>query len=220
MPEWPADRPERRPLASLRPFERNARTHSAEQVAQVAASIQQWGWTQPVLITEDGEIIAGHARALAAQQLGLEDVPVIVAAGWTDAQKRAYLIADNKLAMNAGWDDALLKLELGELQGLGFDLGLTGFGEGELQQLFAGPGGTKAGNLAERFGVPPFSVLNARDGWWQARKAAWLALGIQSELGRGDDEGKSAVPGGSRMPGVNKATGKIVRTDSRARPIV
>jgi hypothetical protein len=216
---WPADRPERRALSSLRAFARNARTHSDEQVAQIAASITEWGWTVAVLIDESGEIIAGHARVLAAQRLGLTDIPVIVARGWTDAQKRAYLIADNKLGLNAGWDEGLLKLELSDLRAVGFDLGLTGFADGELQELWFGKPPSTAGSLAERFGIPPFSVFNAREGWWQDRKAAWLRLGIQSELGRGDAKGRTAVAGGSRMPGVDPKTGKIVRTDSRARPI-
>ena len=137
-PSWPADAVERRPVASLVPYARNARTHSPEQVAQVAASIREWGWTVPVLVDEASNIIAGHGRVLAAQQLGLESVPVMVARGWSEAQKQAYVIADNKLALNAGWDEDLLRIELGELRGLGADLGLTGFGELELDALFAG----------------------------------------------------------------------------------
>jgi DNA modification methylase len=134
---WPADRPERRALTALRPFPRNARTHSPEQIAQVAASITEWGWTNAVLIDESGEIIAGHARVLAAQRLGLKDIPVIAARGWSEAQKRAYVIADNKLGLNAGWDDALLALEFKDLKTIGFDLGLTGFAAGEVDALFA-----------------------------------------------------------------------------------
>jgi DNA modification methylase len=134
---WPADKVERRAVAGLIPYARNARTHSEEQVAQIAASIREWGWTMPVLVDERAEIIAGHGRVLAAQRLGLATIPVMVARGWTDAQKRAYVIADNKLTLNAGWDDALLTLGLGELKGAGFDLGLTGFGDGEIGELFA-----------------------------------------------------------------------------------
>src|SRR5262245_25257963 len=134
---WPADAVERRPVGSLVPYVRNARTHSPEQVAQIAASIREWGWTVPVLVDEQSNIIAGHCRVLAAQRLGLVDVPVMVARGWSDAQKQAYVIADNKLALNAGWNEDLLRIELGELKGLGADLGLTGFGELELDGLFA-----------------------------------------------------------------------------------
>ena len=134
---WPADNVERRPVAKLVPYARNARTHSDEQVAQIAASIKEWGWTTPVLVDETGSIIAGHGRVLAARKLGLVDVPVVGAAGWSEAQRRAYVLADNKLALNAGWDVDLLKVELGELQGEGFDLGLTGFGGDELAALLA-----------------------------------------------------------------------------------
>jgi len=90
------------------------------------------GWTVPVLIEPEGGLIAGHGRILAAQKLGIKDVPCMVAEGWTDAQKKAYIIADNKLALNAGWDDAMLKVEMGELDALDFDLSLTGFGADEL----------------------------------------------------------------------------------------
>jgi DNA modification methylase len=135
---WPADAVERRPVASLVPYARNARTHSPDQVAQVAASIREWGWTVPVLVDEASNIIAGHCRVLAAQRLGLDEVPVMVARGWSDAQKRAYVIADNKLALNAGWDEDLLRIELVDLKGLGADLSLTGFGELELDTLITG----------------------------------------------------------------------------------
>ena len=135
---WPADAIERRPVAALVAYARNARTHSDEQVAQIAASIREWGWTMPVLIDEAGTIIAGHGRVLAAQRLGLVEVPVMVAAGWSEAKRRAYVIADNKLALNAGWDEELLRLELGDLKGMGFDLTLTGFGELELGKLLLG----------------------------------------------------------------------------------
>lgn len=134
-PVWPADRVERRAVASLLPYARNARVHSPEQVAQIAASIREWGWTTPVLVDEQGTIIAGHGRVLAAQSLGITEVPVMVATGWSEAQRRAYVIADNKLALNAGWDTELLPVELGDLKAMGFDLGLTGFGELELGKL-------------------------------------------------------------------------------------
>ena len=128
----PADTVQRWPIEKLTPYARNSRTHSDTQVAQIAASIREWGWTTPVLVDEDGGIIAGHGRVLAARQLGMADVPVVMATGWSDAKKRAYVIADNKLALNAGWDAEMLALELGELGELGFDLNLTGFSEAEL----------------------------------------------------------------------------------------
>jgi ParB-like chromosome segregation protein Spo0J len=129
QPLWPADAVERRPIGTLIPSAQNARTHSDEQVAQIAASIREWGFTMPVLVDEAGSIIAGHGRVLGALRLGLAEVPVVVARGWSEAQKRAYRIADNKLALNAGWDEELLTIELAELKLEGFDLSLTGFGE-------------------------------------------------------------------------------------------
>lgn len=197
---WPADKVERRPVKDLVPAARNARTHSAEQVALIARSIEDYGWTTPALVDEAGNIIAGHGRILAAQKLKLDTIPVMVAAGWTDEQKRAYLIADNAIPLQAGWNPDLLREELKALGELGFDLGLIGFGDEELSQILGLPGGSGQdgeGNvsLADRFGVAPFSVLNAREGWWQDRKRAWLALGIKSEIGRGElanDRGESS----------------------------
>ena len=123
----------------LIPYARNSRTHSDEQVAQIAASIKEWGFTTPILIEPDGGIIAGHGRVMAAQRLGLDEVPVIIAEDWTDAQKRAYVVADNKLALNAGWDLEMLRIELDELKALNFDVELTGFGEQELGALLKIP---------------------------------------------------------------------------------
>jgi hypothetical protein len=214
---WPADKVERRPIAALMPYARNARKHSDAQIAQIAAAITEWGWTMPVLVDETGMIIAGHGRVLAAGRLGLGEAPIMTAVGWTDAQKRAYVIADNKLAENAEWDTELLRIEAADLSALGFDVGLTGFTLDELAGMSGGAGQDEAPNvtLADRFGIPPFSVLNAREGWWQDRKRAWIALGIQSELGRGE----GAEPGGSKQPAVNPLTGKICRADSKGRPI-
>ncbi len=136
---WPADSVERWPIDRLIPYARNARQHSPEQIAQIAASIKEWGWTMPVLAEEDGGLICGHGRVQAARKLGLDEIPVMVARGWTEAQKRAYVLADNQLTLNATWDTELLGLELGELQGLGFDLSLTGFGEQELSRFMDEP---------------------------------------------------------------------------------
>lgn len=132
---WPADKIERRKIETLIPYARNSRTHSDAQVAQIAASIKEWGFTNPILVDDSGQIIAGHGRVMAARKLGMSELPVMVASGWTEAQKRAYVIADNKLALNAGWDDELLALELGELDGLGFDLELIGFTDDEIAEL-------------------------------------------------------------------------------------
>jgi len=139
LTQWPADNVERRKVSDLVPYARNSRTHSDAQVSQIAASIKEWGWTVPVLIDADGGLIAGHGRILAAQQLGIDDVPCMVADGWTDAQKQAYVIADNKMAMNAGWDDDMLRIELGELGDLDFDLTLTGFSVDEMTLIFDEP---------------------------------------------------------------------------------
>lgn len=134
---WPAFRVERRAVSSLKPYKNNARTHSAEQIEQIAASIREWGWTQPVLVDEKGGVIAGHGRLLAAQSLGVAEVPVIVARGWSKAQRQAYVLADNQLALNADWDRDLLKVELGALGEMGFDTSLLGFGDDFLADVMA-----------------------------------------------------------------------------------
>lgn len=135
MKHNPADKVEQWSIDRLIPYANNARTHSADQVAQIAASIKEWGWTTPVLVDETGSIIAGHGRTLAARLLKMTEIPVMVADGWSDAKKRAYIIADNKLALNAGWDNEMLALELGEIGELGFDLDLTGFTADEIAAL-------------------------------------------------------------------------------------
>ncbi len=122
-------------IADLIPYARNSRTHSDEQVAQIAASIREFGFTNPVLIDADGGIIAGHGRIMAARKLGLADVPCIRLGHLTEAQKRAYVIADNKLALNAGWDNEMLLVEFAELKDLDFDLDLTGFNGDEIDAL-------------------------------------------------------------------------------------
>jgi len=142
-----------RPVQSLIPYARNARTHSPEQVAQIAASIREFGWTNPILLDGDQGVIAGHGRLLAARQLGLAEVPCIELAHLSDTQRRAYILADNRLALNAGWDDELLRIELGELQSLDFDLDLLGFDDGELQELLAGGEETQDG-LGDEDAVP------------------------------------------------------------------
>lgn len=123
-----------RPIAGLIPY---ARTHSDAQVAQIAASICEFGWTNPVLVDGEGGIIAGHGRVLAARKLGQTEVPTIALAHLSEAQKRAYVLADNKLALNAGWDDAMLALELGDLKDLDFDISMIGFSDIELANILA-----------------------------------------------------------------------------------
>jgi hypothetical protein len=235
---------ETRSVDGLVPYARNARTHSDEQIAQIAASIAEFGFVNPVLIGAEDVIIAGHGRLLAARRLGMAEVPVIVLDHLSDAQRRALVIADNRIGENAGWDQELLRAELAALRQENFDLDLLGFAETELTSLLdaldadGGAGGpqnesesTEAPSLklAERFGIPPFSVFNARGGWWQARKRAWIDLGIRSELGRGapiggaplpldrDNAGRpTAAPGGSPLPAADYSKSKA-RGDGRGR---
>jgi len=137
--EWPAANVEMRAISGLVPYARNSRTHSPEQVDQIAASMREWGWTNPVLVDEEGTIIAGHGRVQAAQKLGITEAPVMVARGWSKAQKKAYVLADNQLALNAGWDKDLLKIELSDLDQMKFDCRLMGFPVGELAALLDEP---------------------------------------------------------------------------------
>ena len=123
-------------IGDLIPYVNNARTHSDEQIAQIASSIKEFGWTNPILIDGENGIIAGHGRLAAARKLGYSQVPAIQLNGLSPAQKKALILADNKLALNAGWDEKLLALELEELKSLNYDLGLTGFSEQELGELF------------------------------------------------------------------------------------
>jgi ParB-like chromosome segregation protein Spo0J len=127
---WPTDR--------LVPYARNARTHSDQQVAQIAASIMEFGFTNPILVDSKAGIIAGHGRLLAARKLGLAEVPVVVLDHLSETQRRAYIIADNKLAINAGWDEKALAAELRDLDGEGVDLAVVGFSDDELEALLAG----------------------------------------------------------------------------------
>ena len=126
------------PVERLVPYARNAHTHPEEQIAKIAASIAEFGFVNPILVGGDNVIIAGHGRLLAAQRLGLKEVPVIALPHLTEAQRRALAMADNRIAADAGWDEELLKLELSELKAEDFDLGLTGFSEEELQSFFDG----------------------------------------------------------------------------------
>jgi DNA modification methylase len=148
-------------ISDLIPYVSNSRTHSEDQITQVAASISEFGFTNPVLIDETGMIIAGHGRCQAAKKLNMEEVPCIVLKGLSEAQKKAYIIADNKLALNAGWDDELLRVELEGLNDLDFDLDLLGFSKNELDELLAEK---KPPGLTDEDDVPeppetPVSVL-------------------------------------------------------------
>jgi DNA modification methylase len=124
-------------VAALVPYARNSRTHSPQQVDKIAASIREFGFLNPIIVDGENGIIAGHGRVMAAQKLGLADLPVIEASHLTEAQRRAYVIADNRLALDAGWDNDLLKIELQDLDAQGFDLSLTGFETGEIANFLA-----------------------------------------------------------------------------------
>jgi hypothetical protein len=199
-------------VTELIPYVKNSRTHSDEQVAQIAASIKEFGWTNPILIDGGNGIIAGHGRLLAARKLGYKEVPTIELSELTETQKKAYIIADNRLALNAGWDNEMLTIELNDLLADGFALELLGFDPNEIDSLLTPEEEAEKevkGNLSDRFLIPPFSVLNAREGWWQDRKRFWLSLGIKSELGRGEDG--AASPGGSIMvAGYDKSGKRLV----------
>jgi DNA modification methylase len=162
-----ADRIELWPTARLRPYERNPRTHSDAQVDQIAASMVEFGWTNPVLVDEQGGILAGHGRLLAARKLGLAEVPVIRFEHLSEAQKRAYLIADNQLALQAGWSEELLAAELAWLRDERFDLDLVGFDASELERLLALADGDAGPDDAENeVPEPPENpVTNAGDLW-------------------------------------------------------
>lgn len=152
-------------VSDLIPYARNSRTHSDEQVLQIAASIKEFGFTNPILIDGDNGIIAGHGRVLAAMKLSISEVPCIELSGMTDTQKRAYIIADNKLALNAGWDNELLAVEFKELDDAGFDVGLTGFSLDEIDEL--SPEEIPAGLTDEDYvpDVQPDPVSKLGDVW-------------------------------------------------------
>jgi hypothetical protein len=189
-----------RELAKLKPYERNARRHPPEQIEALRASVRALGIYRPILLREDLTIGAGHGLCEAAVAEGIEKGPTIVLKGLTDAEWKQLVLIDNRLAEGSSWDEELLALELGDLKLAGVDMSGFGFDDTGLSSLGAfdglpggssgsgaGGAGQASGALAERFGIPPFSVMNAREGWWQKRKAAWLALGIRSEVGRGDN---------------------------------
>jgi DNA modification methylase len=214
------------PIAKPIPYDRNPRKITPAAVDKVALSIQQFGFTSPIIVDEADVILAGHTRLQAAFKLGMDTVPVVQRHNLNEAQKRAYRIADNRVAEESKWDEAKLQQEIAAIEALDFDLAGLGFDAGELDAIMqftpeeaageaAAAGGTKGGptkgSLADKFGVPPFSVLSARDGWWQDRKRAWLDLGIKSELGRGDNLG--ALDGAiERHEGKHKANIHPART--------
>lgn len=217
-------------IDKLVPYAQNARLHSPAQVEKIADSIARFGFTNPVLVWGKGnEIVAGHGRVLAAQKLldskrpefqYLKKIPVRRVDHLTDLERRALVLADNKLALDAAWDDAMLARELKALSDAEFDIAVTGFDASDIKIdedgiTINGAGGTGTGAhaLAERFLIPPFSVLNAREGWWQDRKRAWLSLGIRSEIGRGEN----ASPGGAPRPAMDYSNKE--RGDGAGKPL-
>lgn len=138
VPDWPANQVEMRPLDGLLAYALNARIHSPEQVAQIVASIKEFGWTNPVIVDEQGVIIAGHGRVMAASKLAIAQVPCVVARNWTDAQKKAYRLADNQLPLNATWNIDLLKAEVLELKRQDYPLELLGFPDLDMVSFITG----------------------------------------------------------------------------------
>lgn len=156
---------EYRNIDDLIPYVNNSRTHSDEQVTQIASSIKEFGFTNPILIDEQGGVIAGHGRIMAGKKLGLEQVPTITLAGLTDAQKKAYVIADNKLALNADWDFELLRVEIEQLQELDFDIDLLGFDADELADLIPEIE-TLADGKEDEVPEPPVEPVTKRGDIW------------------------------------------------------
>jgi hypothetical protein len=188
------------PIGKIRPYEKNARAHPPDQLAALQRSLREFGFALPLMVDRDGVLIKGHGTWQAARELGFAHAPVVVASWLTPEQVQAYRIADNALADLSSWDSDILRFEIADLSKTNFDiigglglslpqLGDLGFlGDGTLApDLSPGSAPRGAGSLAESFGIAPFSVLNARAGWWQDRKRAWLALGIKSEVGRGEN---------------------------------
>lgn len=162
---WPADRVELWPIERLIPYAANPRLHSEIDIEKIAASILRWGWTNPVLVDEQGVLIAGHGRVAAAARLGLKSIPVLVARGWSDEEKQAYRLADNELAARSSWDPDLLRSELGDLKFSGFGLDLIGFEPHRLEEILAGLGAsglTDPDNVPE---IPDYPVTRPGDVW-------------------------------------------------------
>ena len=222
---------EYRPIEELIPYARNSRTHSDEQVAQIAASIREFGWTNPILVDGENGIIAGHGRVLAARKLGQGAVPTIELGHLTPSQRRAYVIADNQLAQNAGWDFDLLKLELGDLAGDGFDLALLGFGDDMLESLMA-PAGTDGLTDPDATPEPPADPVSVLGDVWVLGRHR-IVCGDCTEVGVVDKAldgvkphlmvtdppyGVKYDPKWRADAGINKSRGKMgaVMNDDRA----
>ncbi len=209
-------------IDALIPYARNARLHSEAQITKIANSIGRFGFVNPISVWRNNEIIAGHGRVLAAKKLidtGKEQyqylrmLPVRRCDHLTDLERRALAIADNKLPMEAEWDEAMLAAELETLMQADFEVSLTGFDAEDINVEDEGVDTGNQNTLADKFLIPPFSVFNAREGFWQDRKRAWIALGIRSEVGRGEN----ASPGGSARPAMDYS--KKERGDGAGKPM-
>jgi len=180
-----------RALSEIQPNPQNVRLHSDEQVKLLAASIREFGQVWPILVDEGGMIVAHHGVFEALKREGFDEAKVVYVEGLSPDQIRAFVVADNRLAEISQWDEAGLRAELEALVGLGLDMDAVGYEADDLAKLFAiqqqEAQGGNMGSLARDFGVPPFTVLSARAGIWQERKDAWIALGIRSEEGRGEN---------------------------------
>src|SRR6266404_6106802 len=162
---WPADRLERWPIERLIPYANNARLHSEADLDKLAAAIRKWGWTVPVLVDEAGNLLAGHGRAAAAPRAGVTSIPVIVARGWSEEEKRAYRLADNQLAARASWDFEQLRNDLQGLAFAGFDLGFIRFELHQLVTVLAGLGSSGLTDPDSVPEVPDQPVSRAGDIW-------------------------------------------------------
>lgn len=160
MSEWPAKSVSMQKTEILSPYDRNSRVHSERQIDQIVNSIREFGFTIPVLVDEKSMLIAGHGRVMAAQKMGLEEIPVMVATGWTDQQKRAYVIADNKLTENSTWDEELLKSEIKQLEFEEYNLDFLGFDVDELTNLFLDKEFGKTDALEEWTDMPEYEGLD------------------------------------------------------------
>jgi len=162
---WPADQVERWPIKRLIPYANNPRLHSEADLDKISASILNWGWTMPVLVDEEGNVVAGHGRVAAAPRAGVTSIPVIVARGWSEEEKRAYRLADNQLAARANWDPDLLRHELCELEFADFDVGLIGFDPDHLKTILAGLGWSGLTDPDSVPEVPESPVAQFGDTW-------------------------------------------------------
>ena len=197
---WPADQVERWSIERLKPYANNPRLHSEADLGKIAASIRKWGWTMSVLVDEDGELISGHARVSAAMLLELKSIPVIVARGWTEEEKRAYRVTDNQLAARASWDPDLLRDELHALNFADFDLSVIGFEPDRLEAILAGLGTRGLSDPDNVPEVPDKPVTRPGDIWLLGKAPGRLRRQHERGRGRGGAGRITTSPIGHRSP--------------------